>query len=71
MLYLDLFCESFSKMCTQVSEKLKRVHKSVTLNVELAIIKHFNHGKWKDVCVELVSVHHLSYLHRERIKKES
>lgn len=53
-------------MCPQVSEKLKRIRKSVIINVKLNIIKHFDCDKWKDVCIELVSVHHLYYLHRER-----
>lgn len=44
-LYLDVFCVSISKMCSNVSEKTKRACKDVTLNVKLNIIKHFDHGE--------------------------
>lgn len=40
MLYLDLVCASVSKLCPRVSEKPKRGHKDVMINIKLDIIKH-------------------------------
>ena len=34
MLYLDLFCETLSKICPKMSEKPKRVCRDVTLSIK-------------------------------------
>ena len=73
MLHLHLFCESINKMCSKVSEKLKRAHKGVTLSVKLDVIKHFPHGEQnKDIVHALnlpESTIHTIYMQRERILK--
>lgn len=45
MLYVDLFCAAVSKMCNEVSGKLKRAHKDIILSIKLNVIK----GIWYDL----------------------
>lgn len=52
MFYLDLFCASISKICPKRSEKPKRAHKDVTLDV----IKLSDYGKGNKDIVHVLNL---------------